>query len=269
MAAGVDPLEYRRRNLKDPRGLELLDRLARLANWTPRKGPAKASGDIVKGRGVSYTKYELVRTYVGAVADVEVNRKTGTVRVERVYMAHDCGQIINPDGVKNQLEGGVVQTVSRTLIEDLKFDRSRVTSLDWKSYPILTFPDVPEVVLDLIDRPTERPWGVGEPGTAVVPSAISNAIYDAVGIRMRSVPFARQGAGGAEDGVMGNVHGKGSPAADHSAHLMAALHHTELRHRAWAIPRVLRRYYPAGWRGHAALAGASRQRAVLDPLADP
>ena len=188
-AAGVDPLEYRRRNLKDPRGLELLDRLARLANWTPRKGLAKASGDIVKGRGVSYTKYELVRTYVGAVADVEVNRKTGTVRVERVYMAHDCGQIINPDGIKNQLEGGVVQTVSRTLIEDLKFDRSRVTSLDWKSYPILTFPDVPDVVLDLIDRPTERPWGVGEPGTAVVPSAISNAIYDAVGVRMRSVPF--------------------------------------------------------------------------------
>jgi len=188
-AAGVDPLEYRRRNLKDPRGLELLDRLARLANWTPRKAPAKASGDIVKGRGVSYIKYELVRTYVGAVVDVEVNRKTGKVRVERVYMAHDCGQIINPDGIKNQLEGGVVQTVSRTLIEDLKFDRSRVTSLDWKSYPILTFPDVPDVVLDLIDRPTERPWGVGEPGTAVVPSAISNAIYDAVGIRMRSVPF--------------------------------------------------------------------------------
>ncbi len=188
-AAAVDPLEYRRRNLKDARGLELLDRLAKLAGWTPRKGPAKGGGDIVKGRGVAYTKYELVRTYVGCVADVEVNRRTGKVRVERFYVAHDCGQIINPDGLKNQIEGNVVQTVSRTLIEDLQWNRSTVTSVDWKTYPILTFPDVPDVAIDLIDRPNEKPWGAGEPTAAVVPSAIANAIYDAVGIRMRSVPF--------------------------------------------------------------------------------
>ncbi len=188
-AAGVDPLEYRRRNLKDPRGLELLERLAKVANWQPRKGRQQASGDVVKGRGVSYVKYELVRTYVGVVADVTVNRKTGKITVDRFYVAHDCGQIINPNGVKNQLEGGIVQTVSRTLIEDLQWNRSTVTSLDWKTYPILTFPDVPDVVIDLIDRPSEPPWGVGEPATAVVPSAIANAIYDAVGVRMRSVPF--------------------------------------------------------------------------------
>lgn len=188
-SASADPLEYRRRYLKDPRGLELLERLAKVAHWQPRKGPAKSGGDVAKGRGVSYIKYELVRTYVGVVADVTVNRKTGKVTVDRFYVAHDCGQIINPDGLKNQIEGNVVQTVSRTLIEDLQWDGSRVTSLDWKSYPILTFPDVPDVVIDLIDRPNEKPWGAGEPAAAVVPSAIANAIYDAVGVRMRSVPF--------------------------------------------------------------------------------
>lgn len=187
--AGADPLEYRRRYLKDPRGLELLDRLVKLAGWTPRKARDPAGGDLAKGRGVSYLKYELVRTYVGVVADVTVNRKTGKVSVDRFYVAHDCGQIINPDGLRNQIEGNVVQTVSRTLIEDLQWDGARVTSLDWKSYPILTFPDVPEVVIDLIDRPNEKPWGAGEPAAAAVPSAIANAIYDAVGARMRSVPF--------------------------------------------------------------------------------
>ncbi len=188
-AAGVDPLEYRRRNLKDPRGLELLERLAKLANWQPSSGRQSTRGDIVTGRGLSYVKYELVRTYVGVVADVTVNRKTGSIKVERFYVAHDCGQIINPDGLKNQIEGNVVQTVSRTVIEELQFSRSTITSIDWKTYPILTFPGVPEVVIDLIDRPTEKPWGAGEPTAAVVPSAISNAVYDAIGVRLRSVPF--------------------------------------------------------------------------------
>jgi nicotinate dehydrogenase subunit B len=126
---------------------------------------------------------------VAAVAEVEVNRKTGVIRVPRFYMAHDCGQIINPDGLKNQLEGNVIQTVSRTLLEELKFDRAMVTSLDWESYPIIKFPDVPEIVMDLIDRPAERPWGAGEPSASVVPSAISNAVFDAIGVRLRSVPF--------------------------------------------------------------------------------
>lgn len=188
-AAGVDPLEFRRRNLKDRRGLEVIERLARLANWQPKSGRKSASGDIVTGRGVSYIKYELVRTYVGVVADVTVNRQTGKIKVDRFYVAHDCGQIINPDGLKNQIEGNVVQTISRTLIEDLQFNRSAVTSIDWRTYPILTFPDVPEVAIDLIDRPTEKPWGAGEPTAAVVPSAIANAVYDAIGVRLRSVPF--------------------------------------------------------------------------------
>jgi len=102
---------------------------------------------------------------------------------------HDCGQIINPDGLRNQIEGNVVQTVSRTLIEQLTFSRSVVTSLNWGSYLILTFPDVSEVVIDLIDRPGEAPWGAGEPTTSAIPSAIANAVFDATGARLRSIPF--------------------------------------------------------------------------------
>ena len=141
------------------------------------------------GRGVSYNKYELVRTYVGVVADVEVDRTSGDVRVKKVYVVHDCGQIINPNGGRAQIEGNVFQTVSRTLKEEIMFDRGMVTSLDWASYPILRFSELPELVIELIDRPTEKPWGAGEPTAALVPCAISNAIFDATGARVRSVPF--------------------------------------------------------------------------------
>jgi nicotinate dehydrogenase subunit B len=193
--ANIDPLELRVRysDPADKRGLDSLDRLAKLAKWDKRPSPRKdVSGNIVKGRGVSYVKYELTRTYVGAVAEVEVDRATGHVRVTRVYVVHDCGQIINPNGVKAQIEGNVIQTVSRTLKEEVTFDRSMITSLDWASYPILRFPELPEIEIELIDRPTEKPWGAGEPTAAVIPSAISNAIFDATGARLRSVPFKRE-----------------------------------------------------------------------------
>ncbi len=189
-AAAADPFEFRLRYLSnDQRGTELLKRLMRFAQWQGRTSAKSASGDVASGRGVTYVKYELSRTYVGAVADVDVNRKSGEIRVKHFAMVQDCGQVINPDGVRNQIEGNVVQTVSRTLKEEVTFDRSRVTSVDWASYPILTFPEVPDVDIDLIDRPTEKPWGVGEPAASVVPSAIANAVFDAVGVRMRSVPF--------------------------------------------------------------------------------
>jgi CO/xanthine dehydrogenase Mo-binding subunit len=190
-AAGGDPLEFRLKYLdsNDKRGIEVLDRLAKLARWEKRPSPRRASGNIAKGRGISYVKYDLARTYVGAVAEVEVDRTTGAIRVERFFVTHDCGQIINPDGVKNQIEGNVIQTVSRTLLEEVLFDRSAVTSLHWGTYPILTFPDVPEIEIELIDRPREKPWGAAEPAAAVVPSAISNAVFDATGVRLRSVPF--------------------------------------------------------------------------------
>jgi nicotinate dehydrogenase subunit B len=191
-AAGADPLEFRLKYLDpgDKRGLEILNRLAALAKWEKRPSPqANTSDNLARGRGLSYVKYELARTYIGAVAEVEVNRSTGDVRATRFYIVHDCGQIINPDGVKAQIEGNVMQTVSRTLIEELTFDRSMVTSLDWVSYPILKFPQIPEIVIELIDRPSEKPWGAGEPTASVVPAAISNAVFDATGVRLRSIPY--------------------------------------------------------------------------------
>jgi nicotinate dehydrogenase subunit B len=187
-ALDTDPLALRLQYLHDARGEELLERLAALSNWRQRP-KSDRQGEIVTGRGLAYIKYELVRTYVGVVAEVQVNTQSGEIVAKRFLIAHDCGQIINPDGLRNQIEGNVIQTVSRVLKEEVKFDRSMVTSLDWGSYPILTFPEVPEVVMDLIDRPNEVPWGGGEPTAAVVPSAIANAVFDATGVRLRSVPF--------------------------------------------------------------------------------
>ena len=191
-AAGADPIAFRLKYLDpaDTRGVEILNRVAALAQWEKRPSPRGGqSGDVVTGRGVSYCKYELVRTYIAVVAEVEVKRSTGEIRARKFFVLHDCGQIINPDGVQSQIEGNIIQTVSRTLKEELTFSRSAVTSLDWASYPILTFPEVPDILIDLIDRPAEKPWGAGEPSAAVVPSAISNAVFDATGVRLRSVPF--------------------------------------------------------------------------------
>jgi nicotinate dehydrogenase subunit B len=184
----VDPLELRLRYLADPRGKDLLERLASISGWRERPKPDR-NAEVVTGHGLAYVKYELVRTYVGAVAEVEVNRRTGELSVKRFHVVHDCGQIINPDGLRNQIEGCIVQTVSRSLKEKVTFDRSKVTSLDWASYPILTFLEIPDVVIELIDRPDEPPWGGGEPACAVVPSAIGSAVFEATGARLRSVPF--------------------------------------------------------------------------------
>lgn len=187
---GADPLELRLSHLKDPRGAELLRRLGTLARWETRLSPRSAAqSDVMVGRGISYAKDLPSPTYVGAVAEIEVDRRSGDIRVQRFFVVHDCGQIINPDGVKNQIEGNIIQTVSRALKEEILFDRSAVTSLHWATYPILTFPEVPDVIIELVDRPTEQPSGAGEAAAAVVPSAISNAVFDAIGVRLRSVPF--------------------------------------------------------------------------------
>ena len=189
LAAAVDPFEYRRRLLDDKRAFDVLDKLRELAAWTTPAPLRDRSGEVLTGRGMAYVKYELTRTYVGGVADVSIDRGSGKIRCTRFTVVQDCGQIINPDGVRNQLQGNVVQTVSRSLLEEVTFDRSTVTSLDWASYPIITFPDVPEVIMGLIDRPHEAPWGSGEPSAAIVPPALCNAIADALGVRLRSIPF--------------------------------------------------------------------------------
>ncbi len=187
-AAGADPVEFRLRHLSDPRGVSVLKAAAARAKWHSRRSRQKAAA-AGAGRGISYVKYENVRTYVAAVAEVEADRRSGAIRVTRVVVAHDCGLIVNPDGVRAQIEGSVIQTVSRTLKEEVQWDRARVTSVDWATYPILTFPEVPEVDIELINRPTEPAWGAGEPSAAVIPSAISNAVFDAIGVRLRTVPF--------------------------------------------------------------------------------
>jgi CO/xanthine dehydrogenase Mo-binding subunit len=194
VATHADPFELRLRYLAgDSRAVELLERLAQFANWQKRSaGKPAGGGTATTGRGMAFVKYENNRTYVGMVATIEIVRATGVITAKHFAVVQDCGQIINPDGVKNQIEGNVVQTVSRTLIEQVHFDRSRVTSIDWQTYPILTFPDVPQIDIDLIDRPNEKPWGAGEPSSAIVSAAISNAVFDAIGVRLRSVPFSPQ-----------------------------------------------------------------------------
>ena len=188
-AAGADAVEYRLRHLRDARGAETLRAAVAKTGWQPRAiGSARESGDVVRGRGVAYARYEA-RTYVACVAEVEVNRATGAIRVTRTVVGHDCGQIINPDGLVNQIEGQVMQMVSRTLFEEVAFDRSNVTSLDWSSYRVLKFPEAPKVETALLDRPDQVPWGAGEMASVVIPPAVGNAVFDAAGIRLRSAPF--------------------------------------------------------------------------------
>ena len=192
-AAGADPLQWRQTYLKDPRALAVLEDVARLAKWQTRPSPLPAAsrpaGDVTKGRGMAFVRYDNERTYVALVAEVEVNKRSGHIRVTDVWCSHDCGQVVNPDGARNQIEGGIVQTISRTLMEELQFDRVNITSLDWASYPILRFTDVPKITVSLINRPDLPTWGAGEMAPTVVPAAISNAVFDAMGVRLRSVPF--------------------------------------------------------------------------------
>lgn len=188
-AAGADPLAYRLRLLPDPRGREVLQRVGTMMQWSPRVAPADRSGKTLNGRGIAYVHYKQAENYVAMGMDVEVEPSTGAIRVRRVACAHDCGLMINPDAVRAQVEGCILQTLSRTLFEEVAFDRCRVTSTDWASYPILTFPDVPRLDITLIDRRHERPLGAGEAATAAVAAALGNAVFDATGIRLRRVPL--------------------------------------------------------------------------------
>ena len=149
--------------------------------WSPRTAPPTGDGDALNGRGIAYVHYKQKENHVAMGMDVEVQTSTGAIRVKRVACAHDCGLMINPDAVRAQVEGCILQTLSRTLFEEVTFDRSRVTSTDWASYPILTFPDVPQLDIALIDRRHEGLLGAGEAATAAVAAALGNAVFDATG----------------------------------------------------------------------------------------
>jgi CO/xanthine dehydrogenase Mo-binding subunit len=138
---------------------------------------------------VAFARYENDQAIVACIAEVQVEQDTGVVRVTRIVVAHDCGLIINPDGVKNQIEGNVIQSLSRALKEEVQFNEMGITSVDWQTYPILTFSEVPEVDIVLINRPDQPALGAGEPSTVTTAAAVANAIFDATGIRLRQTPF--------------------------------------------------------------------------------
>ena len=188
LAAGKDALAFRLEYLKDTRSIDILKKTGEIHGWQPRTEPRKDG----KGRGIAFTHYKGNETYVAIAVDVDVDRTSGAIRVTRVSCAHDCGQIISPDGVKAQVEGCILQSISRTLFEETKYDRERITAVDWASYQILTFPDVPELNIALIDRPDKPPVGAGEAAVAPVAAAIANAVFDATGVRLRSAPFTPQ-----------------------------------------------------------------------------
>jgi len=185
-AAGADPVAFRLAHLSDERARAVIEAVARSAGWRDGEHGDNAQG---RGRGIGFAKYKNLSAYVAVIAEVEVDRSGGIVRVPRVFAATDAGQIINPDGLRNQIEGGIIQSTSWTLHEAVRFDRAAVQSRDWSSYPILTMPEAPRVETELVDRPEERPLGCGEASSGPTVAAIANAFARATGRRIRDLPL--------------------------------------------------------------------------------
>ena len=204
-AAQADPVEFRLKLLtartdddsgfKRARSIAVVKAAAEAYRWEPRPSPARRSnGDVLVGRGIAYAYRS--QTVVAQIAEVEVNRRTGRVWVKRLVCAHDCGLVINPEGLRRTLEGGMLHTLSRTLHEEVTFDTEKVTSVDWASYPTLTHADAPETIDVVIvngdpnpSRPDLPHYGAGETVCKPTMAAVANAIYDATGVRLRRVPF--------------------------------------------------------------------------------
>lgn len=189
-AAGQDPLEMRIASLSDPRAVAVCTALR--DTW--RQRPAGGNGT---GAGVAFQQYELNATYVAGYAEVSVDKTTGQVQVSRVVVAHDCGLIINPDGLRNQIQGNVIQGVSRTLEEEVQYTADHITSVVWESSPytpglpynVIRFNQIPEIEITLIDHPDQPPLGAGEAALGIIGGAIGNAVYAATGTRIRTLPF--------------------------------------------------------------------------------
>jgi nicotinate dehydrogenase subunit B len=184
LAAGADPVAFRLAHMKDPRARAVIEKAAEMAGWK-----AGEKGDFSRGRGIGFSKYKNLACYCAVVADVEVDRASGKMRVTRAWSAADAGLIINPDGLVQQIEGGIIQSASWTLHEEVKFDRAGIRSRDWSSYPILTMPEAPKVEVALINRPGERSLGAGEGSQGPAVAAIANAFAHATGKRVRDLPF--------------------------------------------------------------------------------
>ena len=178
-------MAFRLAHLKDERARAVIEAAAKAAAWK-----AGEAGDGVHGRGFGFARYKNHATYVAVVAKVAVDRASGKLRVTEVYAAVDAGQIVNPDGLTNQIEGGIVQSTSWTLHEAVKFDPHGIVSRDWLGYPILTMPETPQVQTVLIDRPEEPSLGAGEASLGPAAAAIGNAFAHATGKRLRDLPLS-------------------------------------------------------------------------------
>jgi nicotinate dehydrogenase subunit B len=195
--AGIDPIEYRLRYLKDQRAIDLVNAVAERAGWKrrPVREEKIAEGDIVRGRGFAYALYVHSKfpgygaAWSAWIADVAVNKATGDVSVTRVVAGQDSGLMINPDGVRHQIHGNVIQSTSRALMEEVAFERGAVTAREWGAYPIIKFPDLPKIDVLMLPRQDQPPLGVGESASVPSAAAIANAIYDATGVRFRELPF--------------------------------------------------------------------------------
>ena len=204
-AAGADPVEFRLRLLRGAtdddeafrraRSIAVVEAAAEAYGWDARPSPGPVGGGaVLTGRGIAYAYRQ--RTTVAVIADVEVNRESGQVWVRRMVCAHDCGLVINPDGLENTVQGNLLHGISRTLYEEVRFDGEKVTSVDWRTHPTLRHTDAPESIEVVVvngdpnpDRPDLRPYGAGEPSHKPVPAAIANAVHDATGVRMRRLPL--------------------------------------------------------------------------------
>lgn len=196
-AAEVDPIEYRLRYLTDPRAIDLVRAVAEKAKWKPRTrwGTEGGEGDLLYGRGFAYALYihgkfpGVPAAWSAWVADVAVNKRTGVVAVTRITVGQDTGMMVNPEGVRQQIHGNVIQSISRVLKEKVDFSATEVESIEWGGYPILTFPELPDIDVLMLPRQNEEPRGAGESASVPSAAAIVNAVYDATGIRFRELPL--------------------------------------------------------------------------------
>jgi CO/xanthine dehydrogenase Mo-binding subunit len=179
---GEDPVAFRLRHLRDRRAQDVIRQVARQANWKPQKQRGR-------GHGIGFARYKNTGAYCAVIAEVE---GAEDIRVNRLTIAVDVGEAINPDGVINQIEGGAIQATSWVLKERVRFDDRRITSNSWGAYPILRFSEVPEVQVELIQRPDHEPVGAGEAAHGPVTAAIANAVFDALGVRVRDLPITRE-----------------------------------------------------------------------------
>ena len=188
-AAGADPVAFRLKHLDDPRAREVVATAAERFGWAT-KPPSSAPG---RGRGFAFARYKNLAAYCAVACEVEVDRDTGRARMRRAVAAVDSGQVVNSDGIANQIEGAILQSMSWTLYESVTFDERRITSVDWATYPILRFSAVPdEMEIHVINRPGMPFLGSGEAGQGPAAAAVANAVANATGHRFRDLPISAE-----------------------------------------------------------------------------